>query len=326
MIHLEKSIVFCYNDKKQAKMQKEIIMLSYYRDFVCHYYAPSHPAYAPLLEAGEVILTRFGGEMEEMVEQMYQNNCNIYLSKDQRKDLANRSGVNFYTLNYIFLVCASRKAKAMYQEKGYSETLFYDTFEDLDYKLQECYAMHGVYGNFVEWWYAIFYRLKCFKLGRLEFEPVTYHPDTPYTKDGLTIEKGDTVLSVHIPASGPMTTESRLDSYRRAYEFFPECIYDGKLVMICDSWLLYRGNREMFPPELNIHQFTLDWDIIISNEDPHFRDCWRLFYTNYQGDPSALPYDNRARRAVVDWLKAGKHCGTGYGIAFFDGEKLLTNN
>ena len=298
-------------------------MLSYYKDFLAHYYSTNDQRYQYLLSAGEKILLDCPGELETLIEDFHQNGYQIKSSVEQRKALAQKAGIEFYTLNYVFLACASKKTYADYLKKGYTEDLFYETFEDLSYKLEECKEVKGVWGNFVEFWYPIFYRMDCFKLGRLEFEVIAYPKDEPTTFGDVTLKKGDFILSVHIPSGSPLAKEGRMESYRLAYYFFPQCIYEGKLVMICDSWLMFPSNREIFPPSSNIHQFLDDWHILQSREDPDYHDCWRLFGCNYQGNPDALPQNTGARRAMVSWLKQGKYSGTGLGLALFDGKSLI---
>ena len=298
-------------------------MLSYYKDFLSHYYSTNDQRYQYLLSAGEKILLGCPGELETLIEDFHQNGYQIKSSVEQRKALAQKAGVEFYTLNYVFLACASKKTYADYLKKGYTEDLFYETFEDLCYKLEECKEVKGVWGNFVEFWYPIFYRMDCFKLGRLEFEVIKYPKDEPTTFGDVTLQKGDLLLSVHIPSGAPLTKEARMESYRLAYYFFPQCIYEGKLVMICDSWLMFSGNKDIFSPTSNIHQFLDDWHILHSKEDPDYHDCWRLFGCNYQGNPDALPQNTGARRAMVAWLKEGKNSGTGLGLALFDGKNLI---
>ena len=298
-------------------------MLTYYKDFLSHYYTATDQRYQYLLGAGEKILKCCPGELEALIEEFHQNNYQIKKSEEQRKALAQKAGVEFYTLNYVFLACASQKTYMDYLKKGYTEDLFYDTFEDLCYKLEECKEVKGVWGNFVEFWYPIFYRMDCFKLGRLEFEVIKYPKDEPITFGDVTLQKGDLLLSVHIPSGAPLTKEARMESYRLAYHFFPGCIYGGKLVMICDSWLMFPKNKDIFPPTSNTHQFLDDWHILHSEEDAEYRDCWRLFGCDYQGNPDALPQNTGARRAMAAWLKQGKHSGTGLGLALFDGENLI---
>ena len=147
----------------------------------------------------------------------------------------------------------------------------------LKYKLLECREVQGVWGNFVSFWYPIFYTCDIFKLGRLEYENTTYAWEEPYIKNGYAIKHGDPVKSVHIPSSGePFDEAARLASYRLAYEFFREELNGGPLVCVCDSWLLYPDYQQILSPSSNILSFQKDFDVISSRTEEEFHDIWRV--------------------------------------------------
>ena len=70
------------------------------------------------------------------------------------------------------------------------------------------------------------------------------------------LEYGDPMLSVHIPADGPMTPEVSLRSLREAADFFriyyPNLPWKG---FWCHSWLLDPFLRKLLPPSSNILRF-----------------------------------------------------------------------
>ncbi len=53
-----------------------------------------------------------------------------------------------------------------YAQAGLSEEIFWNTFQDLKYKLLECREVQGVWGNFVSFWYPIFYTCDIFQAGQ----------------------------------------------------------------------------------------------------------------------------------------------------------------
>ena len=237
--------------------------------------------------------------------------------------LAAQAGVSSYSV-YGFALCLSAMwLREDFLAAGHSEGVFWDSICDLSYKIRECRNVKKVWGIFSPpGWYDKYYQVRIFKLGRLEYEVKTYSGE-PYHLGEYTVQEGDFVCNVHIPSSGPLTVESRLDSYRRAYAFFAEQRGNKPLVCVCNSWLLYPQHKEIFPNHLNMVNFLDDWDIIRSSEDPEFKNAWRLFDCDYHGDVSALPQDNTARRAMAKWLAEGKNAGTGFGVMLFDGEKIL---
>ncbi len=296
-------------------------MLNYYLDFLSHYPLGEDEKNA-LEAAGKKLLPAYEKELKALIDEYFKNGFEIGAITDGRKELASASGIEFYTVNFILLVCASEKIREAYIEKGYGEQLFYDSFEDLFYKVRECKAVHGIYGIFVESWYNGFFKLRIFKLGRLEYELKSYDGNK-YICDGLEIDEGMPVLGIHIPSSGPLTLESRMDSYRKAYDFFSDRVKDGKIVFVCNSWLLYETNKEIFPAGSNMVSFISDWDIVYSQPTEKFNDSWRVFNRGYDGDTSVLPADTSLRRAIIAWLNEGKPMGYGKGIIVFNGDKIL---
>ena len=74
----------------------------------------------------------------------------------------------------------------------------------------------------------------------------------------------------------------------------------------------------------NTYRFIMDYETVMSKEDPEFIDCWRLFDVPYAGDPKALPRNGGLRKRYAEYLEHDGIAGTGYGIAVFDGEKILS--
>ncbi|MBR5619688.1 MAG: hypothetical protein IKW76_08130, partial [Clostridia bacterium] len=79
------------------------------------------------------------------------------------------------------------------------------------------------------------------------------------------------------------------------------------------------------PPQSNILKFMDCFDIISSADSEVFNDKWRIFANYKDAEPADLPRDTSLRRAFADRLLAGGKTGSGWGIFFFDGEKILKN-
>ena len=162
------------------------------------------------------------------------------------------------------------------------------------------------------------------KLGRLEYENVTYEGEVPYEKNGCVVRPGDKVKSVHIPSSGePFDQAARLASYKKAYQFFKEELQGGPLVCVCGSWLLYPPYRGILSPTSNVVSFAGDWDILSSQESEEFHDAWRVFGAASKLPPEQWPEDTSMRRAYKKWILEGHKAGSGFGVLLFDGEKIL---
>ena len=101
--------------------------------------------------------------------------------------------------------------------------MYFGIMNDLKCKLIVCHTVQGIWGTFVfEWFFHHHFALKLFALGRFQYERREFRADC-YNRGGVEISKGDEVLSFYIPSSGPITREVRLDSYRKAYDFFGGC-------------------------------------------------------------------------------------------------------
>ncbi len=193
-----------------------------------------------LLESADT-LTRAGQEeaLDGAVEFFRENDFSVQLTQPLTEEIGKAAGLSPYTVWLLLLIEAAQNVREAFRQDGVPEQVFWDTFADLRYKVVECKEIYGVWGNFVAFWYPIFYTRDIVKLGRLEFENSTWNSEKPYEKNGFTVKKGDKVKSIHIPSSGePFDEAARLASYQRAYEFFKDELNGGPLVCVCHSWLL----------------------------------------------------------------------------------------
>ena len=169
--------------------------------------------------------------LDGAVEFYYENDLSTKLVEPLLEEIAQASGVHLYTVWELFLIQAAKPAREGYLEKGVPEDIIWDTWEDLKYKAIECKNVQGVWGNFVAHWYPIFFSNDIVKLGRLEYENVTYEGEVPYEKNGCVVRPGDKVKSVHIPSSGsPLTrppgwplTKRPTSFSKRSYRAGPWC-------------------------------------------------------------------------------------------------------
>lgn len=277
-----------------------------------------------LRSAGTLIQAGQEEALDGAVEFFYEQNLDTELTTPLIEMISQESGIHLYTVWLLFLIQASKPAVAAYLEKGVPEGIVWETFRDLEFKVRECKKIQGVWGNFVAFWYPIFFSCDIVKLGRLEFENSTYKEDAPYVWGGYTLYPGDPVKSVHIPSSGePFDLAARLDSYKRAYDFFKEELQGRPLACVCDSWLLYPRNREILSPASNTVSFSNDFDVIRWKEWDDFYDAWRIFGADHRKPAADLPKNTSMQRAYKKWLMEGNKAGSGFGILLFDGEKII---
>jgi len=257
------------------------------------------------------------GDLPELQNDLFDKSCEPAKLKENLEEFAKSEGIHEYTLAFYLLFISAEKLHGLYREQNIPENIFVDSIKDLQYKLVECKALHNIWGTFVLDWYPGFYRLTRFALGRFQYDIITF-PAAQYTKHGFSVQKGDTVYNCHIPSCGPLTKELRMDSYKKACEFF------GKkpIVIVCDSWLLYPPHRE-FLQNPGILGFMDDFEIMLSAEQAGFPDAWRVFGSAHTLPPEEWPRDTSLQRTYAERIILGKPTGWGRGILIFDGENIV---
>ncbi|NMA94408.1 MAG: DUF5596 domain-containing protein [Clostridiales bacterium] len=263
-------------------------------------------------------------EMKDIIDEFYfrSGHENIEHIIDRLTCLSEKANIHVYTMYLLFYIYSSHILLQNYEEAGIPTKIFWDSMADLKYKLWECHDVHGVWGTFVERWFVGFFVMTRFALGRLQYERIPFAYER-YERAGNVIKKGDIVYNIHIPSSGPLTLGARMDSYKKAYDFFKDELDRKPMPIVCNSWLLYPDNEKFYKKGSNIIDFMHDFEIIDTRDQEGFPDAWRIFGKHHERPISQWPTDTSLQRSYVKWLKAGNKVGTGYGILLFDGEKIL---
>ena len=240
--------------------------------------------------------------------------------KEGLEEFSKELSVHIYTIHLYFILFCTEKLLKKYKSQNISEDIFWNTMKDIECKLMECHNVYEIWGVFVIDWYKRIFDLKCFALGRLQFEISKFREDYPvYNNKGITLHPGDELIFVHIPSIGAFTKELRMDSYRKAFSFF------GKkpLVLACDSWLLYKDNIEFIDPKSNIIDFMKEFDIFFGESKDTFSDGWRIFGKDFELPAKKLPTNTSLQKAFAKRLLERKPVGDGVGILVFDGTRIL---
>lgn len=256
-------------------------------------------------------------------EFVYGDTIEIYNSVyESLKPLSEKYNTDFKSIYMVFLLANLDKMKQIYREKNIDEALFFDMVKDLKYKLDECKKVHGIYGTMSFNWYYKIFSGEIVSLGRFQYQKDKFYGKN-YTWGDINLTSDDDVVRFHIPSSGPITREMRLDSYKKAFEYYGK--KKGEyLVITCVSWLLYQENRIIYPEGSNLLDFMDDFDITdsVEHENP-FPNAWRVFGMDFTGDTSILPDKTTLQKNYIEWLKSGNKVGSGLGVIIFDGEKIL---
>lgn len=239
------------------------------------------------------------------------------------KLLGEEKGIHEYTIHMVFLIVCSQQLLKWYRKKGYPDALFWETMQDLGYKAAECQDIKHIPGTYVAHWNDKFFLLDRFTRGRFQYERGVFPLDY-VTKSGQKIAAGSKCLHVHIPSSGvPLTDEVRMDSYRKAYDFFRDELQDGILVLHCSSWLLDPKQKEFLPEHSNVLKFLNDFQVYRNEDYENFPDGWRIFGDAWGLPVEQLPEKTGLQRAYKKWLLAGNRGGRGWGFFLFDGDKII---
>lgn len=270
---------------------------------------------------------QFGREIDKLVMRfMFPKAHDIRRFLEKLPPLAERYSVNENTLQFVFLLLSAEVMAKRYVKQNFPDEVFYETVKDLKYKLQECLVCKGYNGTFVPHWFEGFFRLERFGLGRFQYEHTDIDRDIT-TKSGIKIKKGTKVLFLHIPSSGvPLTDEVRMDSYKKAYNFYKDTpfVKNGNIIFVCHSWLLYKKHYEFLPENSNIIRFMNDfyiYDQYISDEK---EDLWRIFGKADKLPYNEMPEDTSLKKAYKNWLIKNDEVGGGAGVIVFDGEKIIS--
>ncbi|MFQ6807303.1 MAG: hypothetical protein ACLRT5_22600 [Lachnospiraceae bacterium] len=149
-------------------------------------------------------------------------------------------------------------------------------------------------------------------MGRFQFEEETFQGDV-YQEDGFSVKKGDPVINMHIPSSGPLDPAQAEASIARAAQFYRDLFPQGTVPFVMDSWLLDPDLMKMLP-QGNIRRFVERFHLVSVEKGETFSDGWRVFGPEWEKEPADLPRTTRLQTAIADYLQGGGKLGAGYGI------------
>lgn len=238
------------------------------------------------------------------------------------KKVAELTGIVIHTVHYLLGLYFVPQFHTVCKMLGVPEDIYRDTLTDLRGKIFECRDRYGVDGTFVLFWYRRVYTCDVLKIGRLEFEPEQWRGE----QYAPLLKKGTPTYHLHILSGEPFTPELVLDSLKRGYEFYHIAETKTKIMILeCSSWLLYPPTVALYKKGGNLDRFCSLFDIVSCKESGGFGSAWRVFGVQPTEETLPdMPEDNSMRRAFKQYLLNGGKMGTGHGVFFFDGERVLT--
>lgn len=230
-----------------------------------------------------------------------------HFESDRHSFFVTITGLENYRPMLLYLF--SRFALDVYEEyriRGISDEIYFDTFSDIRIWSEVCYRDHGEYGIEEYGWLQEHVRLRLFRLGRLQFQPSIFICDLP--PEGMSLEKHQIVLNVHIPEGEPMTPYEVDRSFRLARAFFRGI----PPIFTCHSWLLYPGLAQIMKPESNILRFQRLFHIY--KVDEASREAEQRIFHRVTSEPSQYGEQTSLQRAAKAYLLDGGKLGSASGI------------
>ncbi len=190
---------------------------------------------------------------------------------------------------------------------GIPDPVSWATLADLGQQLAVSRLVLGRGGLAVPNWLTLHFRGSIYALGRLQFQRV---PEP--------VVDGQPALSVHIPATGPMTPQACDESFAAARPFFDR-YYPGERYRhaICHSWLLDEQLADYLPADSNIVRFQRRFRPIAPEPDDGpagagDQAILEFVFRRRRGpltteELDRLPQRTTLERAVVAHLRAGRH-------------------
>ena len=227
--------------------------------------------------------------------------------------LAEESGANLYAAYLVVLILLSASSKEAYEKRDLSPEMWRQNMLDLKYYNDLCKIRKGEFGTYSFEWSGRFLAGTRFTFGKLQFEMCPLGKN--YEKDGIRLRPKDQVIYIHIPRTGGRLSPEDVDAAcATASDFFKQRYGVKEVVFACHSWLLYPANKTMLSESSNLYSFMSRFEVIDVQEDAEYKEVWRLFDKDYDGDVSALPQDTSLRRAYAQRIKENKPLGVALGV------------
>ncbi|MDE5755603.1 MAG: acyltransferase domain-containing protein [Clostridia bacterium] len=155
------------------------------------------------------------------------------------------------------IVLSLDTAYAKFKEKGFDDTVFFDTMSDVKIWGEDCREHFGEIGVDEINWLRLHVNCRIFKIGRLQYQLCKYYFAPKTDIDGVKIRFGENCFNVHIPRGERLDTDDCIKSLNRALKILHKAYSKVRAdIMMCHSWMLSSHNAEFIAKESNIAKFA----------------------------------------------------------------------
>lgn len=234
--------------------------------------------------------------------------------------LAAELGITVPLCNLTIYMMFARQTYYNYLSHGVAQNIYEDSMTEFTVWNTTCMRKTDAPGLIEIVWLGMTLKEKLYRLGRFQYEPTTF-AHSSFTCGNVTVRRGDPVITIHIPEGDALTDDVRLDSYRRAEQFF------GSHIFVCHSWLLYPAHRSFLQEGSRIVAFMDDFVLLSADERRgDLSNLWRMYgFKCDHHDFQALPEMTGMQRAYKKHLiETGGMTGEGYGIFLIEDGRIIT--
>ncbi len=238
---------------------------------------------------------------------------------DTATALVHSAGLDYELGTLALSLLLTYCAHSDYRRRGIDDTVFRSSMRDIYVWSRTCLANRNKLGMYRYAWIRNFYTAEIVRLHRLEFHIIEFPFDVPYSDGTVTVQKGDPVINIHIPADGPLKPADVDVSLSLACDYFHRT---GAVPFVCNSWILYPKNRLFCAPDSRLMRFLDRFTILEARDKPNSSDLRRIFGERDSYDPPTLPETTTLQRNLKKHLCSGGTMGRGYGILLYNRNKI----
>lgn len=213
-----------------------------------------------------------------------------------------------HKIRLAVILTLAKSVKSKYLEFGISEDIYYATMSDIKIWCEN----NGNKGLKIFGWLKNHVTFSLFKVGRLQFQLSHFGGESKVMRTGIDVKNGDGIVYIHIPADGKLNIDDCKRSLLLSKSFIENTFKEYSFkYYICDSWLLYEGNKAFMDSKSNIISFANLFEHKYSYESVQ---AIKYIFGKKKFSNNKYKEDTSLQRNVKKHLLAGGKLGAGIGI------------